>query len=270
MLYIAEEDRISSVRLDAKGFPEGDLQKIIGLPQGGRHYTRTIGFGPDGRLYMSIGSTCNVCVEQDDRVAKILSLNKDGSDFKEFAEGLRNSVFFQWHPVTDQMWATEMGRDMLGDDLPPDEINIISEGKDYGWPYCYGNNIHDTDFDGSVEAGKRCHTAEPSFIDIPAHSAPLGLAFIPPIKNWPEEYHYDLLIAYHGSWNRSVPTGYKIVRYDLDKNGGYNGVNDFISGWLDEGETVLGRPVDIIILEDGTMYISDDRAGVIYRVEYHG
>lgn len=270
MLYIAEEDRISSVRLDAEGFPEGDLQKIIGLPQGGRHYTRTIGFGPDGRLYMSIGSTCNVCVEQDDRVAKILSLNKDGSDFKEFAEGLRNSVFFQWHPVTDQMWATEMGRDMLGDDLPPDEINIISEGKDYGWPYCYGNNIHDTDFDGSVEAGKRCHTAEPSFIDIPAHSAPLGLAFIPPIENWPEEYHYDLLIAYHGSWNRSVPTGYKIVRYDLDKNGGYNGVSDFISGWLDEGETVLGRPVDIIILEDGTMYISDDRAGVIYRVEYHG
>jgi glucose/arabinose dehydrogenase len=235
MLYIAEEDKISRVRLNKEGFPDGDLQKIIDLPRGGRHYTRTIGFGPDGRLYVSVGSTCDVCVEQDNRVAKIFSLNKDGSDFKEFAGGLRNAVFFRWHPVTGQMWATEMGRDMLGDDLPPDEINIILEGKDYGWPYCYGKNINDTDFDASVEAGKRCQTAEPSFIDIPAHSAPL-----------------------------------KITRYELDKRGNHNGNSDFISGWLDQGETVLGRPVDIIILEDGIIYISDDRPVVIYRVEYQG
>lgn len=270
MLYIAEEDRVSRVRIETEGLPKGDLQKIIDLPQGGRHFTRAIGFAPDGRLYVSTGSSCNVCLEQDDRIAKILSFNKDGGTFKEFAAGLRNSVFFKWHPVTGQMWATEMGRDMLGDDLPPDEINIILEGRDYGWPYYYGKNIHDIDFDNSGEAEKRNQTVEPSFIDIPAHSAPLGLAFIPPLDNLPEEYHYDLLVAFHGSWNRTVPTGYKIVRYDLDEKVNYNGIGDFISGWLDESGTVLGRPVDIIISEDGIIYISDDRAGVIYRVEYLG
>jgi glucose/arabinose dehydrogenase len=160
---------------------------------------------------------------------------------------------------------------MLGDDLPPDEINIILEGKDYGWPYCYGKNIHDADFDSSVEAEKKCLAAESSFIDVPAHSAPLGLAFIPPSEDWPQKYHYDLLVAYHGSWNRTIPTGYKIAIYDFDGKGDYNGARDFISGWLnDEDGTVLGRPVDIIILEDGIIYISDDRAGVIYRVKYLG
>jgi len=269
-LYIAEEKKISRVMLDGNGDPQGGSEKVIDLPGGGRHYTRTIGFASDGRLYVSIGSTCDVCNESDERLASIYSLNKDGSDFKLFASGLRNAVFFRWHPLTGEMWATEMGRDNLGDDLPPDEINIILEGRDYGWPYCYGKNIQDKDFDSSPDAASRCSQAEPSHIDLQAHSAPLGLDFIPEGGGWPEGYGNNLLVAYHGSWNRSVPTGYKIVRFVLDSKGNLLEREDFISGWLTEDGKVLGRPVDILVLPGGEAYISDDRAGVIYRLEYRG
>jgi len=270
ILYIAQEDKISRVVMGSDGFPAGDLEKVIDLPAGGRHYTRTLGFGSDGRLYVSVGSTCDVCIEKDDRIASIYSMEKDGSDFREFATGLRNSVFFRWNPATGQMWATEMGRDNLGDDLPPDEINIILEGRDYGWPYCYGNNIQDRDFDSSETAAQRCRDAQPSFIDIQAHSAPLGLDFIPSGDGWPREYHYDLLVSYHGSWNRSVPTGYKVVRFVLDSSGNLMGEKDFITGWLADDGSVLGRPVDILVLDEGIAYISDDRAGVVYKVEHRG
>ncbi|MBI2459636.1 MAG: PQQ-dependent sugar dehydrogenase [Parcubacteria group bacterium] len=260
-LYIAEENKISKTAVYGE---EKNLKKIIDLPAGGGHFTRTIGFGPDKRLYVSIGSSCNVCDEKDRRRAKIFSMNKDGRDFKEFAQGLRNSVFFTWHPETKKMWATEMGRDLIGDDIPPDEINIIEAGKNYGWPDCYGKNISDP-FSKNIPANL-CATRAPSYIDIQAHSAPLGLAFIPQ-QGWPEDYQNNLLVAYHGSWNRSIPTGYKIVRYRLDEKGNMLGAEDFISGWLKNNE-VSGRPVDIIIQPDGAMYISDDKAGVIYRVTY--
>lgn len=265
MLTIAEENTISRVRTYSGGEPE----KIAELPEGRGHFTRTLGFGPDGRLYISIGSSCNVCVEEDTRRAKIFSLKKDGSDFKEFARGLRNAVFFTWSFVDGRMWATEMGRDLLGDDIPPDEINIIQEGENYGWPICYGKNIHDADFDKNVYVRNPCMEPfeTPSYIDIPAHSAPLGLAFVPEEKEWPEEYWHNLFVAYHGSWNRSAPTGYKVVRIKLDAKGNYAGTEDFITGWLtDEG--VLGRPVDILIRPGGIMYISDDKAGVIYKVTH--
>ena len=184
--------------------------------------------------------------------AKIFSANRDGSDLKEYASGLRNSVFFTWHGTTGDMWATEMGRDLLGDDLPPAEINIIRAGKFYGWPYFYGENIQDKNFDSSASTGNLGvdKEATPSHIDMQAHSAPLGLAFIKDIT-WPQEYQDDLLVAYHGSWNRTVPTGYKIARFVLDEDGSYLGVQDFITGWLTENGTVLGRPVDIIIGADG-------------------
>src|SRR3989344_5339011 len=264
-LYVAEENKIS--RLPT--YSEGGLEKIIDLPtDGGGHYTRTIKFGPDGRLYVSIGSSCNVCHESDQRRAAIYSMNEDGSDFKLFAKGLRNAVFFGWSYVDGRMWATEMGRDLLGDNLPPDEINIIESGKNFGWPNCYGKNIHDTNFDKNVYFRNPC--MEPfetsSYIDIPAHSAPLGIAFFPE-EGWLEEYWYNLLVAYHGSWNRTVPTGYKIVRIKLDAKGNYLDTEDFIIGWLSGGK-VYGRPVDIIIQPGGTIFISDDKAGVIYRVNY--
>lgn len=264
LLYIAEENKISKVVVYEQ---TKNIQKIIDLPGGGNHFTRTIGFGPDKRLYVSIGSSCNACHEKDSRRAKIFSLNKDGGDFREFARGLRNSVFFSWHPETKKMWATEMGRDLIGDDMPPDEINIVEQGKNYGWPECYGNNIRDNSFDANIKISSCSEPlATGSYIDIPAHSAPLGLAFIPS-QGWPEGYQYNLLVAYHGSWNRSVPTGYKIVRYKLDRQGNNRGAEDFISGWFNNNEAA-GRPVDIAIRPDGYMYISDDKAGVIYQVTY--
>ncbi len=265
VLYVAEETKISKVVLSPTG--DGKLQKIIDLPTGGNHFTRTLGFGPDGRLYVSMGSTCNVCVESDPRYASIYSFKKDGSDFLQVAKGLRNSVFFAWNQKDGKMWATEMGRDLLGDNLPPDEINIIEEGKNYGWPICYGKNIHDTNFDKNTYIRNPCLEPfeTPSYIDIQAHSAPLGLAFFPE-EGWPEEYWHNLLVAYHGSWNRSEPTGYKIVRYRLDSQGKPLGpAEDFITGWLKDGGA-SGRPVDILIQPGGVIYVSDDKAGVIYKI----
>ena len=272
-LVIAEEHQIIRVPT----YSEYDVQKIVGLPADGGHFTRTLGFGPDGRLYVSIGSSCNVCNEKDERRAKIFSMNPDGSDFKEFASGLRNTVFFTWHPKTEKMWGSDMGRDLLGDDLPPDEINIIDAGKNYGWPNCYGKNAHDTDFDKNTYIRNPCMEPfeMPSAIDVQAHSAPLGLAFIPeapPAGGWPREYWNNLLVAYHGSWNRSVPTGYKVVRYKFDAERKYLGEEDFITGWLHQsngGYEALGRPVDIVVNNDGTAFISDDKAGVIYKVSYN-
>ncbi|MDO8558119.1 MAG: PQQ-dependent sugar dehydrogenase [bacterium] len=265
MLYIAEEDKIS--RLPT--YSDGHLEKVIDLPSGGRHFTRTLGFGPDNKLYVSIGSTCNVCHEEDPRNAKIFSLNRDGSDFKEFARGLRNAVFFTWSYVDGKMWATEMGRDGLGDNLPPDEINIVEQDKNYGWPTCYGKNIHDTEFDKNTYIRNPCMDPfeMPSVVDLPAHSAPLGLAFVPE-EGWPEEYWYNLLVAYHGSWNRTQPTGYKVARIKLDAKGAYLGTEDFITGWLTADNEALGRPVDILTVPGGIAYISDDKAGVIYKLSY--
>lgn len=273
ILYFAEEDKISRVAVGSADGTIGKPEKIADLPSGGGHFTRSIGFGPDKRLYVSIGSSCNVCREEDPRRAAIYSLSKDGSDFKLFAKGLRNSVFFIWHPDTKKMWATEMGRDLLGDDTPPDEINIIKEGANHGWPICYGKNIHDADFDKNTYIRNPCMEPfeTPSFIDIPAHSAPLGLAFIPRDLVWPEEYQGDLLVAYHGSWNRSTPTGYKIVRMTFNERGEYEGVEDFITGWLGASkDDALGRPVDLVMGRDKALYVSDDKAGVIYKVTHPG
>jgi glucose/arabinose dehydrogenase len=246
-------------------------EKILDLPKGGRHFTRTLLFLPypqDHKLLISVGSTCDVCFEKDERNGTILVYDFKTKESKIYAKGLRNSVFLTLHPVTGKVWATEMGRDWLGDDLPPDEINIIEEGKNYGWPICYGKNIHDDNFDKNVYIRNPCMEPfeTPSYIDIPAHSSPLGLAFFPE-EGWPEDYWYNLLVAYHGSWNRTVPTGYKIVRYILDSQGNYLGEEDFITGWLQENEAI-GRPVDILIKPGGIIYISDDKAGVIYKVVY--
>jgi len=278
-LYYAEETKITRVALDS----DDKGQKIADLPRGGGgHYTRTLLHGPDDRLYVSIGSTCNVCHEKDERNAAVYSMNKDGTDFKKVAKGLRNAVFMALNPVDGKIYVTEMGRDNLGDDLPPDEINIIGPSSpsgqnsvpNFGWPICYGKNIHDTDFDKNTYIRNPCMEPFeiPSFVDLPAHSAPLGLAFVPE-EGWPEAYWYNLLVAYHGSWNRSTPTGYKIARVKLDAKGKYLGAEDFITGWLTKDGNLpagrqgkIGRPVDIKILPGGVAYISDDAAGVIYKL----
>ncbi len=262
-IFIAEESRIIKADLTTK-----EIVKLADLPFGGGHSSRTIKYGPDGRLYVSIGSSCNVCREDDPRRAAIYTLNTDGSDFKSYAVGLRNTVFFTWSYVDGRMWGTDMGRDLLGDNLPPDEINILSEGKNYGWPNCYGKNVHDDNFDKNTYIRNPC--MEPyeiaSQVDLQAHSAPLGLDFVSE-EGWPEDMWYDLIVAYHGSWNRSEPTGYKLVRIKLDDKGNYQGTEDFITGWLTKGGA-LGRPVDVLIQPGGTMFVTDDKAGVIYKIIY--
>jgi glucose/arabinose dehydrogenase len=266
-LYIAEEDQVNAFSYDGKTMKAVRHRKIIDLPTGGFHVTRTLLFPPGApdTLLISVGSSCNACREEDWRRAAILAVPAEGGKASLFAAGLRNAVFMTIHPRTKDVWTTEMGRDMLGDDLPPDEINIVEGGRNYGWPFCYGKNIHDDEFDGSRSHQCREPEIMPSFIDIPAHSAPLGLAFFPD-EGWPDKFRNDLLVAYHGSWNRSIPTGYKIVRYRLDRNGMYLGKEDFVTGWLTPQRTALGRPVDILIKDDGTLFVSDDKAGVIYRI----
>ncbi len=268
-LYVAETDKVSTYDYDAKKTAATNKKKILDLPGGGRHFTRTIMFLPapnDEKFLIAVGSSCDTCHESNSERGTIMVANADGSGLKVYASGLRNSVFMTLHPVTGDVWATEMGRDGLGDNIPPDEINIIKPGAFYGWPICYGQNIHDTKFDTNTYVRNPCQspTETPATIDIPAHSAPLGIAFAPE-EGWPQEYWYNAFVAYHGSWNRSVPTGYKVVRYKLDAQGKLIGTEDFLSGFL-TSKGALGRPAGILTKPGGAMYISDDKAGVIYRV----
>lgn len=261
-MYVANEDSLIKVKIEDLKANLSTKEYFTDLPRGG-HWTRTIRI-KDEKIYVSIGSSCNVCIENDERRAVILECSEQGN-CKIFAKGIRNAVGFTFHPETNEIYATENSRDWLGDDLPPDEINIIKEGKNYGWPICYGKNIHDTDFDKNTYIRNPCMEPfeEPSFIDLQAHSAPLGLAFNFG-NNFPAEYEGNLFVAYHGSWNRKIPTGYKIVRIDIETKQ----VHDFAAGWLAQSNKVLGRPVDIIFDKNGIMYVSDDFAGVIYRIWY--
>jgi len=255
-MYIAGEDKVTKYKYQNDG-NVGKAEHVVNLPSGNTHVSRTIGFN-SGKMYVSVGSSCNVCKEPRRENAAILEFNSDGSNKKIFAEGLRNAVGFIFHPVTREIWATENGRDWLGNDLPPEEINIVKEGKHYGWPYCYGKKIVDPEFNDA----NFCTKTEPSLWDMQAHSAPLGLRFIegPQFREW----EGDLIVAYHGSWNRKVPTGYKVVRLDVEGNT-IVGEEDFITGWL-QGGSKKGRPVDAIFDSQGALYISDDKLGVIYRV----
>ncbi len=266
-LFIAQEDRVDAYAYDSTTLQATWEKKLIDLPKGGFHVTRTLLYLPEqDSLLVSVGSSCNVCSEKDWRRAAVLSVPAGGGKPDLYSSGLRNAVFLAVNFRTGMVWATEMGRDMLGDDRPPDEIDILSKGGNYGWPYCYGKNVHDDGFDPGRKHACREPETLPSHIDIPAHSAPLGLAFFP--EGWPKEFRNDLLVAYHGSWNRSVPTGYKIVRYHLDEQGRELGHEDLVTGWLTPEGRALGRPVDIVIRKDRTIYVSDDKAGVVYRLTY--
>ncbi|MGH9813976.1 MAG: PQQ-dependent sugar dehydrogenase, partial [Candidatus Acidiferrales bacterium] len=261
-LYIGEGHQVIRAR-DTSGDLRSDEKEVVvaGLPRGGNHFTRTVGFGPDGGLYVSVGSSCNACIEEDARRATILRFNPDGSGMEIFARGLRNAVGFTWHPATKDMWAVVNGRDLLGDDLPPEELNLVRRGDDHGWPYCYGNRVPDPDF-GSRE---RCARTQPDTFEMQAHSAPLGLAFYTG-SMFPAEYRGDLFIAFHGSWNRSVPTGYKVVRVRF-KDGRPVSLENFVDVWYKRGR-VEHRPVDVAVGPDGALYISDDSGGTIFRVTY--
>ncbi len=262
-LYVGETRRV--LRLsdpDEAGVYRRRDAIIDGLPSGG-HNTRTVLFSPDwSTLYVSVGSSCNVCEEDDPRRAAILRYDPDGSGESIYASGLRNAVGITIRLGTDELWATVNGRDMLGDDLPPETIYRVQEGGDYGWPRCHSGRILDPDF-GAPDA---CQGVPLPLVEMQAHSAPLGLAFYSG-ETFPEEYRGDLFVAFHGSWNRREPTGYKVVRIPM-QGGTPGAAQDFAVGWLTEEGSAWGRPVDVVTGSDGGLYISDNSGGVIYRVYY--
>ena len=264
-LYVAENGRVQRFRYDPATLKATQPAVVVpGLPAGGGHWTRTAVFGPDGALYVSVGSSCNVCRESDKRRAAVLRYNADGGGEHIFAAGLRNAVGLAFQPGTGALWATVNERDWRGDDLPPDMITEVRDGAFHGWPDCLvvgGKAIPDDRF----EKGARCDRVTPPTVEIQAHSAPLGLAFYTGTQ-FPAEYRGSLFVALHGSWNRTVPTGYKVVRVRF-RDGKPAGVEDFATGWL-EGRSAYGRPVDLIVGRDGALYLSDDGAGRIYRISH--
>jgi glucose/arabinose dehydrogenase len=269
-LYVAEITRLVRYDWDEAHLRATNAAVIANLPDsGGRHMTRTILFA-NGKLYVSAGSSCNVCLEKDPRRAAVSEMNEDGSDAHVFARGLRNAVGLAFNERTGTIWTTDNGRDWLGDDLPPDEIDDLGNSGDFGWPYCYGNRVPDTSFSRTASY---CRTTVPPRVELQAHSAPLGLVFYAG-EMFPAEYQGNLFVALHGSWNRSVPTGYKVIRVKLDGRGELKGVEDFITGWLPQGETRkgkwMGRPVGLAVGVDGSLYISDDGSGSVYRVISQG
>ncbi|MBI4908297.1 MAG: PQQ-dependent sugar dehydrogenase [Acidobacteria bacterium] len=241
-------------------------ERVLSLPTGG-HSTRTLGFGPDGGLYVSVGSSCNFCIEADNRRAAMLRFNEDGTGQTVFAKGLRNSVGFAWHPVTGEFWSADNGGDSLGDNEPPEEVNILTEGGDYGWPDCVGAQRPARW--GLQARPDRCGETKPPELEMQAHSAPLGLEFYTG-DGFPLSYKNDAFLSFHGSWNRSTPTGYKVVRIRA-AGGRAAGLEDFLTGFLNtERRSTSGRPVHIVTAPDGAIFISDDAALNVYRVEYVG
>src|SRR3989344_880700 len=267
-LYVAQETTVVRYPYIGNGVLGARETIISGLPGGSGHASRTIGFSPAGKMYVSLGSSCNACEETNSYRAAILEYNPDGTGGRVFANGLRNSVGFVFNPSSGEIWATDNGRDHLDDDLPPDEINIVRDGGNYGWPYCYGKNIHDTDFDKNIYIAiyppLPCSDKEPSLFNLEAHSAALGLRFITS-PQFPASYQGNVLVAYHCSIDRTAPVGYKVALLRVDGSS-ILGEEDFISGWLRTDGSKLGRPVDLIFGNDNALYISDDKANVIYRV----
>jgi glucose/arabinose dehydrogenase len=261
-LYVAETTRV--LRLaepDANGVFQSRSTIIDGLPTRG-HVTRTVLFSADFRtLYVSVGSSCNVCTEADERRATIMAYTPDGANGQVYARGLRNAVGLALQPDSTTIWATNNGRDMMGDDLPPETVNVISgPALDFGWPRCHAGDVVDPDFGGATG----CAGVTPPAVEMQAHSAPLGLAFGAG-TTFPAPYNSGLFVAFHGSWNRRTPTGYKLIFVPL--NAGEPGpVQDFATGWLKADGTVWGRPVDVLAGADGSLYMSDDAGGAIYRI----
>jgi len=264
-LYVAEVNRILRFNDIENNFRNNPSPEIIrdDFPTETHHGWKFIRFGPDGKLYIPVGAPCNICLSEDERFASIMRMNPDGTELEVFANGIRNTVGFDFHPSTNELWFTDNGRDLLGDDIPPDELNCAPQiGMHFGYPFIHGGDILDPEFgDGK----------DPNDYTIPVqklgpHVASLGMRFYSG-NMFPSEYRNQIFIAEHGSWNRSTKIGYRVMLVRLNGNQSVS-YEPFAVGWLN-GDAVSGRPVDIQQMPDGSLLVSDDYAGVIYRITYN-
>ena len=266
-LYVSAISRI--LRYDSI---EGRLQSppapvIVSdsFPTDGHHGRKFIAFGPDGKLYVPVGAPCNICEPDANQYANIQRMNADGSGREVVARGVRNSVGFDWDPRTKDLWFTSNGRDMMGDDIPPDTLNHLTAApQNFGYPYCHGGNIPDPEFGGR----HACSEFAPPAKNLGPHVATLGMRFYTGTQ-FPAAYRNQIFIAEHGSWNRSHKIGYRVTLVRLDAGGKAVSYEPFAEGWL-QGESAWGRPADVLVAPDGSLLVSDDSAGAIYRIRYNG
>lgn len=265
-LYISAVSRILVLRdieahLDA---PPPAEALPVQFPGETQHGWKFIAFGPDGKLYVPVGAPCNICRPDPERYANLQRMNADGSAREVLAYGIRNTVGFDWD-AQGTLWFSDNGRDMLGDDRPDDELNRVDTGgEDFGYPDCHAGDIADPQF-----AQRPCSTFTPPVAKLGAHVAALGLRFYRGTQ-FPADYRDNLFIAEHGSWNRSSKVGYRVMRLALDATGAPTEQQVFVDGWLQPDGQVLGRPADVLVAADGSLLISDDMAGAVYRVSYVG
>ena len=264
-LYIAEIHRILRLKDIAANLDHSPQPQVVfdAYPQDRHHGWKYLRAGPDGKLYAGVGAPCNSCLSEKEIYASLTRLDPDGKNFEVFAHGIRNTVGFDWHPQTGEIFFTDNGRDMLGDDVPPEELNNAPKaGMHFGFPFCHAGEIADPEF-GKLRA---CSEFTPPAWKFPAHVAPLGLRFYRG-KQFPSGYQGQLFVAQHGSWNRSTPQGYRVALVKF-KDGKPVADEVFAEGWLQANGQVEGRPVDIIELADGSLLMSDDLQGTIYRISY--
>ncbi|MFM9837712.1 MAG: PQQ-dependent sugar dehydrogenase [Cyclobacteriaceae bacterium] len=268
-LYVAEVNQIHKFSgIESKLAAPGKSQIIYDkFPTEKHHGWKYIAFGPDGKLYVPVGAPCNICESKDPVYASITRMNADGTGLEVFANGVRNTVGFTWHPETKNIWFTDNGRDMMDDNTPPCELNTAPKaGMHFGYPYCHGGAIKDPEFGNK----KPCTDFTKPTQNLGAHVAPLGLKFYTGAM-FPAEYKNQIILAEHGSWNRSKKSGYKLSLVKVDKANNATSYSNFATGWMDDAtQKVWGRPVDVLLLPDGSMLVSDDQAGVIYRIVYKG
>ncbi|MDK2889989.1 MAG: hypothetical protein PWR21_621 [Methanoculleus sp.] len=265
-LYVAEIGRV--LRYDDieanLADPPGAAVVSDAFPDDASHGWKFIAFGPDGKLYIPVGMPCNVCDPEDERFGTILRMNPDGTDLEVYARGIRNTVGFDWDPDTGVLWFTDNGRDWLGENVPPDELNRAPEaGMHFGFPYCHGRSIPDPEFG----AERSCSEFTPPEQELGPHVAALGMRFYTG-EQFPGEYENRIFIAEHGSWNRAEPIGYRVTMVELENSTPVS-YEVFAEGWLQEGDA-WGRPVDVEVANDGSLLVSDDRANAVYRITYGG
>ena len=263
-LYVAEVSRILRFPNIMDRYNQNPSYEVVydDFPTDRHHGWKYIAFSPEGKLYVPVGAPCNICDPEQDIYASITRMDPDGSNLEIYAEGIRNTVGFAWHPQTGELWFTDNGRDRMGDNKPPDELNKApGKGMHFGYPYCHGRDISDPRFG----EGKSCDNYTPPVQELGPHVAALGMIFYTG-NMFPDTYRQQILIAEHGSWNRSEKIGYRIMMVELE-NGKAISYQPFAEGWL-QGEQVWGRPVDILQLDDGSLLVSDDYADAIYRISY--